>query len=125
LGEPTLKHREVYAVVEDAVRAALAAIRPAVAIAEVDRAARRVITDAGYADFFVHRTGHGIGLTTHEPPSIVESDVTPLEEGMVFSVEPGIYLPGEFGVRLEEIVVVTRRGPEILSRLPRHLVRSV
>lgn len=125
LGEPTPKYREVHAVVEDAVRAALATIRPAVPIAEVDRAARHVIATAGYSEFFVHRTGHGIGLTTHEPPSIVDTDTTPLEEGMVFSVEPGIYLPGEFGVRLEEIVVVTPRGPEILSRLQRHLVRSV
>jgi Xaa-Pro aminopeptidase len=125
LGEPTPKYREVHAVVEDAVRAALAAIRPDVPIAEVDRAARGVIARAGYGEFFVHRTGHGLGLTTHEPPSIVDSETTPLEAGMVFSVEPGIYLPGEFGVRLEEIVVVTQQGPQVLSRLPRDLSRQV
>ncbi|MDR5682408.1 MAG: Xaa-Pro peptidase family protein [Armatimonadota bacterium] len=124
LGEPTPKYREVHALVEEAVRAALGVIRPDVPVAEVDRAARGVIARAGYGEFFIHRTGHGLGLTAHEPPSVVDTDATRLQEGMVFSVEPGIYLPGEFGVRLEDIVVVTQHGPEILSRLPRGLLRS-
>jgi Xaa-Pro aminopeptidase len=78
-----------------------------------------VIERAGYGPNFVHRTGHGIGLSEHEPPSITHTNDLVLEEGITFSVEPGIYLPGEFGVRLEEIVVVTTRGVEVLSRLAR------
>ena len=73
-------------------------------------AARRVITDAGYGEQFIHRTGHGIGLTTHEPPYMVEGDANPLEPGMCFSIEPGIYLTGRFGVRIEDIVTVTDDG---------------
>jgi Xaa-Pro dipeptidase len=119
LGEPTARYREIHGVVEEAVRAALGTIRPGVPIAEVDRAARRVIAQAGYADRFVHRTGHGLGLSPHEPPSVTHTNLLPLEEGMVFTVEPGIYLPGEFGVRLEEAVVIHEEGPEILSRLAR------
>lgn len=119
LGQPFPRYREVHHIVDEAVRAALAAIRPGVSIAAVDRAARRVIEDSGHGERFVHRTGHGIGLSGHEPPSITHTNEMPLEAGMTFSVEPGIYLPGEFGVRLEEIVIVTDRGPEILSRLSR------
>jgi len=119
LGTPPARYREIHAAVEGAVQAALAAIRPGVPIKEVDLAARKAIERAGYGPNFVHRTGHGIGLSEHEPPSITHTNELPLEEGMAFSVEPGIYLPGEFGVRLEEIVVVTPRGAEVLSRLPR------
>ena len=90
-------------------------------INEVDLAARRTIEQAGYGPNFMHRTGHGIGITEHEPPSVTQANALPLEEGMAFSVEPGIYLPGEFGVRLEEIVVVTAQGAEVLSRLPREV----
>ena len=82
---------------------------------------RRAIAQAGYGEQFVHRTGHGIGLSGHEPPSITHTNQMPLEEGMAFSAEPGIYLPGEFGVRLEEIVVVTRDGCEVLSGLSREV----
>jgi Xaa-Pro aminopeptidase len=119
LGPPPENCREVQRIVEEAVQAALETIRPGVPAAEVDRAARRVITEVGYGDRFVHRTGHGLGLSPHEPPSVTEANPMPLEEGMVFTVEPGIYLPGAFGVRLEEAVVVRPHGPEILSRLPR------
>ncbi len=121
LGAPPARYREIHAIVDEAVTAALGQTRPGVAIKEVDLAARRVIERAGYGSNFVHRTGHGIGLSEHEPPSITHTNALPLEEGMAFSVEPGIYLPGEFGVRLEEIVVVTARGPEVLSRLPREV----
>lgn len=119
LGPPSARYREIHALVEEAVRAALEAIRPGVPVRQVDLAARRVIERAGYGDRFTHRTGHGIGISVHEAPSITHTNEQPLEAGMAFSVEPGIYLPGEFGVRLEEIVVVTVRGPRILSRLPR------
>lgn len=119
LGEPPARYREIHGVVEEAVRAALGVIRPGVPVAEVDRAARHVIAQAGYIDRFLHRTGHGLGLSPHEPPSVADPNPLILEEGMVFTVEPGIYLPGEFGVRLEEAVVVRRDGPEVLSRLPR------
>lgn len=111
----------VHRVVEDAVQAALAAARPGIRAREVDAAARDVITRAGYGPFFVHRTGHGIGIDGHEPPYITATSDTVLKEGMTFSIEPGIYLPGRFGIRLEEIVILRADGPEILSRLPRDL----
>lgn len=110
---------EVHEVVERAVQAALQAARPGVAAREVDLAARTVIADAGYGDYFVHRTGHGMGLEGHEPPFLTSTSETVLEAGMVFSIEPGIYLPGRFGIRLEEIVILHEDGPEILSKLPR------
>ncbi len=82
---------------------------------EIDRTARRVIADAGYGEQFIHRTGHGIGVTTHEPPYIVEGEEQPLVPGMCFSIEPGIYLAGRFGVRIEDIVTVTRDGGRRLN----------
>ncbi len=121
LGTPSPRYREIHRVIKDAVAAALEVIRPGVPISAVDLAARRTIERAGFGEQFVHRTGHGIGLSGHEPPSITHTNETPLEERMAFSVEPGVYLAGEFGVRLEEIVVVTRSAPEILSRLPREV----
>ena len=86
---------------------------------EVDAAARGVITEAGYGEYFVHRTGHGLGIDIHEPPYITATSEVVLDEGMVFSIEPGIYLQGRFGVRLEEIVILRADGPEILSELTR------
>jgi Xaa-Pro aminopeptidase len=88
---------------------------------EIDAAARTTIEDAGFGEYFVHRTGHGLGLSMHEPPWIVPGSDEVVSEGMVFSVEPGIYLPGEFGVRLEEIVCVTANGCRVLSGLPREV----
>jgi Xaa-Pro aminopeptidase len=110
----------VHGIVEAALTAAMAVARPGAIAADVDRAARGVIEDAGSGECFVHRTGHGLGLSTHERPWI-RSDVVDevLPEGSVFSIEPGIYLPGEFGVRLEEIVTLTAGGCERFSRLPR------
>jgi len=99
------QQREVYDVVRRAQQAGVDAVRPGATCQDVDRAARAVIDAAGYGDFFVHRTGHGIGTTTHEPPYMVEGEERPIEPGMCFSVEPGIYLPGRFGVRIEDIVV--------------------
>jgi Xaa-Pro aminopeptidase len=119
LGEPSERYREVHAVVEAAVQAGLAAARPGATCHEVDAAARGVIADAGYGEYFVHRTGHGLGLSVHEPPWIMRGDETELRVGMVHSIEPGIYLPGELGIRLEEIVHVTEDGCRRFSRLPR------
>ncbi len=119
VGEAPDGYAEVHAVVERAVQAALAAAKPGVTAKEVDKAARDVIADAGYGDYFVHRTGHGLGIDGHEPPYITATSEAVLEEGMVFSIEPGIYLPGRFGIRLEDIVILRADGPEILSELPR------
>ena len=109
-----------------AVEAALDAARPGVPANRVDAAARGVIARAGYGDFFNHRTGHGLGTEVHEPPYVTSTSETVLEEGMVFSIEPGIYLPDRYGIRLEEIVFLRSDGPEILSDLPRdtHLVED-
>jgi Xaa-Pro aminopeptidase len=113
---------EVHAIVREAQAAARAVVRPGVAIREVDRAARAVIEAAGYGERFFHRTGHGIGLEVHEPPYAEEQDPTVLEPGMTFSVEPGIYLDGRLGVRIEDIVAVTDDGVEELNRSPRDLL---
>ncbi|MCO6391748.1 M24 family metallopeptidase [Aliihoeflea aestuarii] len=119
MGSPSGEFTNVHAVVNRAVEAALAAARPGVRASAVDAAARSVIEAAGYGEYFLHRTGHGLGLDTHEPPYITGTSDTILEEGMVFSIEPGIYLPDRFGIRLEEIVILRADGPEILSALPR------
>jgi Xaa-Pro aminopeptidase len=107
VGEPSAEVIAVHQVVRQAQQAAFEAVRPGVACQDIDRVARRVITDMGYGERFIHRTGHGIGVTTHEPPYMVEGEAQPLVPGMCFSIEPGVYLPGRFGVRIEDIVVVT------------------
>ena len=124
LGDPPEGYGEVHAVVDAAVRAALAVIRPGIPAQAVDKAARDVIVAAGFGAFFTHRTGHGLGSEIHEPPYITATNPLILEEGMVFTVEPGIYLPGRFGVRLEEVAVVTADGCRILSSLSRDLHRA-
>ncbi|MBN0041275.1 aminopeptidase P family protein [Cellulosimicrobium cellulans] len=114
------QQREVYDVVRRAQQAGVDAVRPGSTCQDVDRAARAVIADAGYGEYFVHRTGHGIGTTTHEPPYMVEGEDRPIEPGMCFSVEPGVYLPGRFGVRIEDIVVAFPPGaPDGARRLNR------
>ncbi|RWG80917.1 MAG: aminopeptidase P family protein [Mesorhizobium sp.] len=112
-------YSEVHSIIEGAVQAALQVARPGVLASRLHQAARTVIARAGYDEYFTHRTGHGIGIDLHEPPYIGGMSTTVLEAGMVFSIEPGIYLPGRFGVRLEEIVILRDDGPEILSSLPR------
>jgi Xaa-Pro aminopeptidase len=119
VGRPPEGYGQIHTIVEKAVQAALKAARPGVKAKDVDAAARTVIADAGYGEYFVHRTGHGMGIDGHEPPYITATSETVLEEGMVFSIEPGIYLPGRFGIRLEDIVILREDGPEILSSLPR------
>ena len=100
---------------------ATAAVRPGIACEAVDAAARAVIDDAGYGDAFFHRTGHGIGLDGHEDPYLVAGNDLPLAAGMAFSVEPGIYLPGVYGARIEDIVVCGEDGPIVLNEAPREL----
>ncbi|MER6379058.1 aminopeptidase P family protein [Streptomyces sp. NPDC001250] len=122
VGEPSEEERRVHDIVREAQEAGFSAVRPGVACQEVDRAARAVITDAGYGAYFIHRTGHGIGVTTHEPPYMIEGEEQPLVPGMCFSVEPGIYLPGRFGVRIEDIVTVTEDGGRRLNNTTRDMV---
>jgi D-alanyl-D-alanine dipeptidase len=112
---------EVYEIVREAQEAAFRAVRPGIPAEEVDRAARDAIEAAGYGDRFLHRTGHGIGLEEHEHPYIVTGNTEQLRPGMCFSIEPGIYLEGEFGVRIEDIVTVTETGAARLNRATRDL----
>jgi Xaa-Pro aminopeptidase len=122
VGGPTPEQAKVHGLVNEAQAAATAMVRPGVAAEAVDAAAREVITDGGYGAFFIHRTGHGIGLEGHEHPYLVAGNDEKLEQGMCFSIEPGIYLPGRFGVRLEDIVVVTEVGVEPLNRADHSLL---
>lgn len=115
------KQREVYELVKRANLTAISKIRPGVVMAEIDKAARDVITEGGYGPYFTHRLGHGIGLECHEPPDAAGNSETILEPGMIFSVEPGIYLPGEFGVRIEDLVLVTEDGCEVLNKASKEL----
>lgn len=110
VGEPTSEFLEAYAVLHQAQQAGVAAVAPGVPAEEIDRVTRAVIEAAGYGDYFIHRTGHGIGLDGHEDPYLVEGNRTLLEPGMAFSVEPGIYVPERFGMRIEDIIVVTADG---------------
>ncbi len=121
-GAPGAEVAEWYAVLQEAQRVSTAAVRPGVTAEQVDAAARDVITAAGWGEYFIHRTGHGIGLDTHEAPYIVAGNDLPLEPGMAFSVEPGIYLPGRCGARIEDIVVCTDDGVTALNEGPRELV---
>jgi len=114
-GKPTDEYRRIWSIVLEAQSAAIEKAAPGVPCFEVDAAARRVIEKAGYGEFFTHRLGHGIGIDVHEPPYMVGHDRTVLEPGMTFTSEPGVYLPGRFGVRIEDDILVTRRGAESLS----------
>lgn len=115
MGEPTAEIAEAYAVLEQAQRLAREAVRPGIAIGEVDAAAREHLAAAGLGELFIHRTGHGIGLGLHEPPFVAPGADTVLAEGMTFSVEPGIYTSGSWGARLEDIVAVTADGRRDLN----------
>ncbi len=115
LGDPPAEVAEAYAVLHEAQAAAVLAGTVGTPCEEVDRVARRIISAAGYGEFFMHRTGHGIGMEEHEDPYMVEGNALPLEPGHAFSVEPGIYLPGRWGMRLEDIVVATDAGPRAVN----------
>ncbi|MBI1376076.1 MAG: M24 family metallopeptidase [Frankiales bacterium] len=122
MGEPDSEVAAYYAVLQAAQAAACEHVRPGVTAESVDAAAREVIADAGYGELFVHRTGHGIGLETHEEPYIVAGNAEVLEPGMAFSIEPGIYLPGRSGARIEDIVVCGETAGERVNLRPRELV---
>jgi Xaa-Pro aminopeptidase len=124
VGEPGAEVAEAYAVLHEAQQAAVGAAAVGTPCEEVDATARRIIADAGYGDRFIHRTGHGIGVEEHEDPYIVAGNDTPLAPGHAFSIEPGIYVPGRFGLRLEDIVVATPTGPDPLN-LADHALATV
>jgi len=117
MGSATDEQKKVYDIVAKANAAGRAAVRPGVPMKEFDRAARKVIEDAGYGKYFIHRTGHGIGLEVHEHPDCSATNEVIAQPGMVFSIEPGIYLPGKFGVRIEDLVCVKSDGCEVLNAL--------
>ena len=121
LGQPTEEQKRIYQIVKDAHDRAIEIIRPGLPIQEVDRAARDHIRQCGYGDYFGHSTGHGVGLAVHEDPTVNSENKDLLQEGMVFTIEPGIYIPGWGGVRIEDMVYVNSQGAEILTYLPKEL----
>jgi D-alanyl-D-alanine dipeptidase len=122
VGAASREVREVHEIVREAQEAACRAVGPGVPAEDVDAAARAIIDAAGFGDAFFHRTGHGIGLEEHEPPYIVRGNRDPLLPGMCFSIEPGVYLDGRFGVRIEDIVTVAEDGATRLNDAPRELL---
>jgi Xaa-Pro aminopeptidase len=121
IGEPNPEVAQQYSVLQRAQQAAVDAVRPGVTAEQVDAAARDVLVEAGLGEYFVHRTGHGIGLSVHEEPYIVAGNDLPLAAGMVFSVEPGVYFPGQWGARIEDIVIVTEQGAMAVNNRPHEL----
>jgi Xaa-Pro aminopeptidase len=121
IGNPSDEYRKVYDIVLRANQAAFEAVRPGVPAEDVDRAARDLITSEGYGEYFIHRVGHGLGLDVHEEPYLVKGNTAPLQPGMVFSDEPGIYMPGKFGIRIEDTVLVTEDGAVRLNGAPKDL----
>lgn len=115
------EQRRVYELVKKANLAAIERIKPGVFLSELDKTARDIITEGGYGPCFTHRLGHGVGLECHEPPDVGSASEFPLEPGMVFSIEPGVYLPGKFGVRIEDLVLVTENGCEVLNKASKDL----
>jgi Xaa-Pro aminopeptidase len=122
IGQASDKFMSVYAILKRAQQNAIDKVKPGVKASEVDYAARKYISDKGYGEYFIHRTGHGIGLEVHEMPYITESSDVILKPGMVFSIEPGIYLDGEFGMRIEDLVMVTEDGVEVLNQFTKELI---
>jgi Xaa-Pro dipeptidase len=125
IGEVDAEYQKIAEVVLAANQAGHAAAQPGVAIGNIDRAARKVIEAAGYGEYFIHRTGHGLGLEGHEEPYIREDNENLVEIGMSFTIEPGIYLPNQGGVRIEDDVIITEAGCESLTDLPRELIEIV
>jgi len=122
VGGATEKQREIYRVVAEAQEAAIKAVKPNIRAEEIDYVARKIIGDAGYGEYFTHRTGHGLGLEVHEEPYIVQGNKTILKPGMTFTIEPGIYLPGKFGVRIEDNLAVTEKAFRLLSSLEKEML---
>lgn len=121
LGEPGEEQKKVYEIVLEAELAALNAVKPGVTAAELDGISRGVIEKAGYGEYFTHRLGHGLGISVHEFPSLHGSNDMKMEAGMVFTIEPGIYVPGKVGVRIEDDLAVTEDGVEVLTKYPKEL----
>ena len=121
VGQADAECQKIHQIVLDANAAGRAAGRPGIPCAVVDKAARKVIEQAGYGEYFTHRTGHGIGMEGHEDPYMRGDNLQALEAGMAYTVEPGIYLPGRNGVRIEDNMVITEEGVECLSDMPREL----
>jgi len=121
VGRPNTRQREVHGLVLRAQQNAIHAVRPGMACADIDRAARALIEKAGHGKQFGHATGHGIGLMVHEAPTIAALSKGEIREGMVFTVEPGVYIAGWGGVRIEDMVLATKNGHQVLTSLPREL----
>jgi Xaa-Pro aminopeptidase len=122
VGNPSSASRNFYQVVLDAQQAALASVRAGISTGEVDEAARKLLKKSGLANFFTHSTGHGVGLEIHEAPRVAAGQKEILKPGMVITIEPGAYVPGKWGVRIEDMVAVTERGCEILTSTGKELV---
>lgn len=122
VGKAGEEQKRIYNMVLKAQESAVNLVRPKVKACQVDAAARKIIEEAGYGKFFTHRTGHGLGLEVHEEPYISQQNEIALEPGMTFTIEPGIYLPGSFGVRIEDNIVVTVKGKEVLTKMPKDLL---
>lgn len=120
-GEPNEEYKTIYELVRAANQAAIAAVKPGVKFKDIDAAARNVITAGGYGDRFIHRTGHGIGINVHEFPDVSAINEMVAAPGMIFSIEPGVYVTGKYGVRVEDLVMVTEDGCEVLNYYPRDL----
>ncbi|WP_044894511.1 M24 family metallopeptidase [Bacillus alveayuensis] len=120
-GEATEQQKEIYQTVLKAQLTAIDACKPGVEIGQIDKTARTVIEQAGYGEYFTHRVGHGLGIDVHEYPSMNSTNTTPLQQGMVFTIEPGIYIPDIGGVRIEDDVLITKDGVEILTKYPKEL----
>ncbi|MFD1673436.1 M24 family metallopeptidase [Alicyclobacillus fodiniaquatilis] len=125
IGEATQEVRTVYELVLAANLAGIAAAKPGVTLGHVDEVVRKVITDGGYGPYFNHRTGHGVGLDIHEAPFVMAGNQQVLEPGMVMSIEPGVYLPGKFGVRIEDLIVITEEGAKTLNSAPKTLADMI
>jgi len=122
IGEPDDEIRKLYNIVLESQKEGEKSVKPGIAAEEVDKAAREVIAKSGYGDYFNNRVGHGIGIAVHEPPYIMRGNKTILQRGMAFSIEPGIYIPGKVGIRIENCVVVTDDGCQSLTKFPRELI---
>lgn len=123
VGEPTDEQQQIYDVLQRAQEAGLEFAKPGVTAGEVDKVVRDIIDEAGYGEYYIHRTGHGIGLSCHEEPFIIAGNDFVIEEGMAFSIEPGIYIPGKWGARIEDIVIVASKNVEPINKTPHELVR--
>ena len=122
LGEPSDEYKKIFSIVYEAQAKAVDIVKPGMPISEVDKAAREAIDKTGFGEFFFHRLGHGIGRESHEPPSVWGGNKTLVRPGMVFTIEPGIYLPGKFGVRIEDTIAVTEKGADRLTSSNRELI---